>query len=407
MSPFDLLSWVRGQKPFMTWNQSGNGWKRIVAWDPVAEFIGTSETDPAAIDTFISHHKDNLIAGWVSFDFGAAQLGIRHPYDTKTSPSSVMLRVYPYYVEWENQEDCLIHTGNQWPEIPDVRIISDSVKKATDYSAIELRPEISESHYKKQIDNISKYIRAGDVYQLNYTFPLAGNAPDDPVAWFRYLMQTYPTEHAALILDSDFSLLSLSPERFLKMKNRRFITEPIKGTRPRGKSPEEDDRLRQVLVASDKEAAELNMITDLLRNDLGKICQTGTVRVNCQREVFALANVWHTKAVISGELKPEISPMQGLMSMLPGGSISGCPKRRAVEIIAELEAKPRGVYTGTIGMLFPDGTMDWNIAIRTAVIEQDRITAGVGGGITVQSDPTAEWQEALAKGRVLGRIISS
>jgi anthranilate/para-aminobenzoate synthase component I len=200
-------------------------------------------------------------------------------------------------------------------------------------------------------------------------------------------------------------ILSSSPEQFLRFGGDAVITRPIKGTRPRHPDPARDARLAAELLASPKEIAELVMITDLERNDLGQICQFGSIQVVELARLEQFEHVFHLVSTVRGILRPGIDHVAALEACFPGGSITGAPKRRAMEIIAELERGPRGPYTGAIGYFGVDGDSQFNIAIRTAVIERDRLEYLVGAGIVADSDPLAEYEETLHKGRGLRKAL--
>lgn len=189
------------------------------------------------------------------------------------------------------------------------------------------------------------------------------------------------------------------------MEGRHVETRPIKGTRPRGETSEEDSALVQALSASEKERAENIMIVDVLRNDLGRVCRVGSVQVPSLLAVEQHPTVYHLVSTITGELTEEVSPVDLLRACFPGGSITGAPKIRAAEIIEELEPTRRGIYCGAIGYLGFNGTMNTSIAIRTMVIKKDILTFSVGGGIVMDSDPEAEYQETLHKARGLMRAL--
>ena len=196
----------------------------------------------------------------------------------------------------------------------------------------------------------------------------------------------------------DFEILSASPERFIKISENVIETFPVKGTRPRGKNKEEDEMLKKELLESEKEKAELSMITDLLRNDMGKVCAIGSVKVIDPRIARAYTFVWHTYSHIKGILADGVSKMDALTSMFPGGSITGCPKKRAMEIIAELEWKQRGIYTGAIG--YKEGEeLNFNIAIRTIIKKGNKAYLSVGGGIVYDSTEDGEYEETLHKAK--------
>jgi para-aminobenzoate synthetase component 1 len=203
----------------------------------------------------------------------------------------------------------------------------------------------------------------------------------------------------------DHTVVSSSPELFLKRRGSSIETRPIKGTRPRGGTPAEEQALRQELLSSTKEAAELTMVVDLERNDLGRICEYGSVRVAEHRYVDELPTLFHTVSTVRGLLRPEVSTVDILRATFPGGSITGCPKIRAIEVIDELEPARRHVYTGSIGFFAPDGDFTLNIAIRTMVVAAGRVHYQVGGGIVADSNPEHEYQETLDKAAAMQKAI--
>ena len=210
-----------------------------------------------------------------------------------------------------------------------------------------------------------------------------------------------PVSYGAYLNLGDVKVLSASPERFLQLDGGRVETRPIKGTRPRGATPDEDGALAAGLLASEKDRAENLMIVDLLRNDLGKVCRVGSVRVPKLFDLEGYASVWHLVSTVCGELRSGLDSVDLLRACFPGGSVTGCPKIRAMEIIEELEPVRRGVYCGAIGYLSFTGAMDTNIGIRTLVLRDGRMDLQVGGAVTYDSDPEAEYAETLAKGGAL------
>ena len=259
-----------------------------------------------------------------------------------------------------------------------------------------LRSTFSRNEYLTAVDRAIAYIRAGDVFQVNlsqrFTLPLP--AAVDEIA-DRFRLST-PARYGAFLDFGDHALLSNSPELFLHVSpDRRIITRPIKGTRPRAPGMDRE------LLHSTKDQAELNMIVDLERNDLGRVCETGSVKVTEPRIIESHPTVYHGAATIEGRLRPEISFIDLLRSVFPGGSITGAPKIRAMEIIEELEPARRGPYCGAIGYLAPGGAMEFNIAIRTMIAKAGLIHLPVGGGIVADSDPVAEYEETLVKSRAM------
>jgi para-aminobenzoate synthetase component 1 len=260
--------------------------------------------------------------------------------------------------------------------------------------------------YLQAVRRIREYIRQGDVYQVNLSQRFAFPCEGDPYALFLKLFALNPAPFYAYLQGGDFIILSTSMERFLWRQGDRVETRPIKGTRPRGRTPAEDEAHRRELAHSPKDDAELSMIVDLLRNDLGKVCRPRTVRVAEHKRLEAYQNVYHLVSIVTGELRSGTGQVDLLKAAFPGGSITGCPKIRAMEIIDELEPQVRHVYTGAIGYLGLNRTLDLNVAIRTAIVTRGRGYFAVGGGVVYDSDEVAEYEETLHKGRTLFRLLA-
>jgi para-aminobenzoate synthetase component I len=255
--------------------------------------------------------------------------------------------------------------------------------------------------YIEAVKQVRRYIRAGDVYQVNLSQRFRFSFEGSPFTLWEHLYALNPAPFYAFIQAGDHQILSTSMERFLFRQGSTIETRPIKGTRKRGKTPEEDRELRRELCNSPKDDAELSMIVDLLRNDLGRICRGRTVRVAEHKRLESYQNVHHLISIVIGELRDGITHGEMLRGTFPGGSITGCPKVRAMEIIDELEPHVRHVYTGAIGYLGWHDNADLNIAIRTALVHQGNCFFSVGGGIVHDSDEEDEYQETLHKARTL------
>ncbi len=263
------------------------------------------------------------------------------------------------------------------------------------------RSNFTRIDYMDAIKRIKKYIVSGHVYQVNMSQRFEMGFAGDPFRLFKRLYKSNPAPFFAYINAGDHQVLSTSPERFIFQQGRRVETRPIKGTRPRGKTLAEDSALRFELEQSKKDDAELSMIVDLLRNDMGKVCKPGSVRVVEHKRTEAYQNVYHLVSVVEGILNCKHDAVDLIMATFPGGSITGCPKIRAMEIIDELEPKRRHIYTGAIGYVSFHDTMDLSIAIRTATIYKGKVFFSVGGGIVLDSDPADEYDETLHKGQTL------
>lgn len=271
----------------------------------------------------------------------------------------------------------------------------------------EFISNFTHSGYIKAIKKAKYYISIGDIYQVNLSQRFVTQIEIPPFELYKKLHIINPAPFAAFLDYGDFAVVSASPERFLRVRDRIVQTRPIKGTRPRGKSSVEDRKLGQELLKSEKDRAELVMIVDLERNDLGRVCEYGTVRV---KELVALEKyptVFHTVATVEGKLYKGKDAIDLLKATFPGGSITGAPKIRAMEIIEELEPTKRSIYTGAIGYLGFNGNIDLNIVIRTFIVEGNKAYFQVGGGIVADSDPEAEYQETLDKARALVATIKS
>ena len=251
------------------------------------------------------------------------------------------------------------------------------------------RPDLERSAHETMVRRTIDYILAGDIYQANITQRFSATlAPeDDPFALYCALRRRNPAPFAAYLRHGEVAIVSASPERFLKLRRGRVETRPIKGTRPRGATPAEDEALKQELTESIKDRAENLMIVDLLRNDLSRVCRDRTVEVPVLFGLESYATVHHLVSMVTAELVAGKSAVDLLRAAFPGGSITGAPKIRAMEIIAELEPTRRGPYCGSIGYIGFDGTMDTSIVIRTICILGRQLTFQVGGGIVADSDP--------------------
>lgn len=257
------------------------------------------------------------------------------------------------------------------------------------------KESINVDSYLKNIDKIRHYIEAGDCYQVNFAQRFTAAYQGDPLAAYLELRQSVPSPFSAFYRTGHAHILSLSPERFIAVQDGKAETRPIKGTIARGKTPDEDQRNARWLQQSAKNKAENLMIVDLLRNDLSKHCDA--VKVPALFSLQSFANVHHLVSIVEGQLRPGTHPLQVLQDGFPGGSITGAPKIRAMEIIEELEPTRRSVYCGSLGYISADGNMDTSIAIRTLVCADGKIHCWGGGGIVADSDPAEEYQESLTK----------
>ena len=260
----------------------------------------------------------------------------------------------------------------------------------------------SPDDYRRAVQRVKEFIRAGDIYQANLSQRwTCATERSDPGALALALADALslhsPAPHGAFFAAPDHAIASASPERFLELRGRQVETRPIKGTRPRSADAVEDEALRQTLIESAKDRAENVMIVDVLRNDLGRVCDTGSVNTVSLCDVVTLPQVYHLVSTVQGALREGLDAFDLLHGCFPGGSITGAPKIRAMEILEALEPVRRHVYTGSLGYIDWRGDADWNIAIRTAIVTPEAVHIAAGGGITADSDPDDEFRETLHK----------
>jgi len=273
-----------------------------------------------------------------------------------------------------------------------------------------LGQDLSQEAYVEMVLRAKEYISAGDIFQANlsHRFRLT-SAPLSPFTLYRRMREINPSPFAAYLDLGMTQIASGSPERLVKVsvsQNRRLVsTRPIAGTHPRGGSEEEDERMIRALYQSEKERAEHLMLVDLERNDLGKVCRYGSIKVDELMSLEKYSHVFHLVSNIQGELRPEVNLMKVFQAVFPGGTITGVPKIRCMEILSELEKRARGIYTGAIGYIGFSGEMDLNIAIRTWVRQGEEMTFQVGAGIVADSDPEKEYRETLQKAAALFKAL--
>ncbi len=275
-----------------------------------------------------------------------------------------------------------------------------------DNSSEYFESDFNRNEYENSVSDIIDYIKQGDIYQVNMSQRFSTNFHGDSYSLFVELFQENPAPFFAYINCGDHQIVSTSPERFILQEGSRVEARPIKGTRPRGKTEKEDEKLKKELTSSPKDDAELSMIVDLLRNDIGKVCKGGSVKVLEHKTLVTYTNVHHLVSTIEGYLEEDMKSIDLLKATFPGGSITGCPKIRSMEIIDEKEPFRRHIYTGSIGYIGFNNRMDLSIVIRTATITRGKIFFSAGGGIVYDSNPADEYDETLHKGQSLMKILN-
>lgn len=377
------------------------GWQTKLGWNPKTSFdlkMGASTINSDNLEAFAQEQQGlgRLVIGYLSYDFGCALRGVALSTPDDLETQLVYAASFDNWLEFDStgarivgDETFISHVKailNRPARLLPTRPYRDS-----------LQPIQTRQQYNDAYNKVQDYITAGDVYQINLAHRLEGTADLSGRDLFCLLSADSKSDFQSYIEDGSSEILSFSPERFVKIKAGQITTQPIKGTRPRGKTASEDKALEEDLLTNTKERAELDMITDLMRNDLGEVCEVGTVKVTERRTITAYPTLWHANSKIIGKLASGITPMNALCHVSPGGSITGCPKKRAIEIIDELETTRRGIYTGTVFTIQPNGDLDSNIAIRTLVKISDKLYLSVGGGIVHDSKQADEYQESLDK----------
>jgi len=272
----------------------------------------------------------------------------------------------------------------------------------------KVEQSVSKIEYIKKIQEIKKLLSDGEIYQITYAIRFRKKFKGSAYGLFLKLIEKNPSAFSAFINCGDFQIISNSPERFFKLSKGKIITEPIKGTASKTKNFQSkngniDPKLKE-LLASPKERAELDMITDLERNDIGKVCEYGSLKLEKEREIMELSNLYHTYSKVSGNISKNLTNQQVIEALFPGGSITGCPKIRAMQYIEKLEALPRNIFTGSIFRI-QNITLDSSICIRTAFVQNGYIEYWAGGGIVADSNPESEYFECLLKAEKFLKLI--
>jgi para-aminobenzoate synthetase/4-amino-4-deoxychorismate lyase len=271
----------------------------------------------------------------------------------------------------------------------------------TEEALTELSLSLTREQYEAQFHRVQQWIAAGETYQLNLTAEVHAPNPHNPAAFFAHMMHAQPVDFGAMLNLGQHHILSASPELFFHQQGRAITVRPMKGTAPRGQTPTEDDRLASALAADTKSRAENIMIVDLLRNDLGRIAEFGSVIADKLFTIERLPSLLQMTSEVRAILRPDITPYKLFAALFPSGSIIGAPKVHSMQLLRTLEQRDRGVYTGAIGFFSPHNEAVFSVAIRTAVLDHDHLTMGVGSGLVADSDAAAEYEECLLKANFL------
>lgn len=363
-------------QPFMIFDEGFHPFGKIIFRNPIKTIevyhLDTLLTSLNEINVYIK--QGYYVAGFISYEAGYFFS------DMNWKKTDIVLPLL-YFAVFQNPE--------KFPEIE----TGHSQNYGFYISSIPNRKT-----YFENLDKIRTKLYQGEIYQINYTDKIFFDFEGDILSFYKTLSERQPVPYGSWIRTYDWDILSFSPELFFEKKEKTLITKPMKGTYPRGKSPKEDKKNAEALINSDKEKAENLMITDLMRNDLGKISKEGSVHVQNLFSVEKYKTIFQMTSTIQSELLDSIEWKDIFKELFPGGSITGAPKLRAMQLIQELE-KPRGVYTGAIGVIQPNQNAVFSIGIRTLELKKGKGNIGIGSGITWDSDPEKEWLEILEKAK--------
>jgi len=400
--PAEMSSVIQAGSPFVlldTARPLGDEQTSYLFHDPVEILTAFGPDDVSCLYANVERALDRglYVAGWWSYEWGYALIPrLNYLLDVHCPEGPlVWIGVFERPVMWKASGDLPADQamGPVGPG-PLTGVFSDGPRLDTD-----------RSEFMDAVGAVQDYIRQGDTYQVNYTVRSRFSFAGDPLDLYLRLRSVQAVSYGAVVRTDDRWVLSLSPELFFHRQRDRIWSKPMKGTVARGKTPEQDRALRGFLENDLKNRAENVMIVDLLRNDLGMIAQTGSVRVPQLFHVEAYETLFQMISRIEARLREGVRWIDIFQALFPCGSITGAPKLRTMEIISELETSPRGIYTGSIGFISPDNHAVFNVAIRTLELFGNRGVMGIGSGITIGSDPAAEYEETRLKARFLQRVV--
>lgn len=355
-----------------------------------------------------------LLSDWDQFKQDAREIMAQAVSSKRTTGRLVGILSYELGLRWEGvvsrhakAGEPLFHFG-LYDEDVGYEALFGEVSFESPGAVSELTRDHDAASYAAMVVQALDLIRAGEIYEVNLSRRfscLADTSRARALSLYQKLKQGSPAPYAGFYDTGNLAILSVSPELFLRKDGQRVLTRPMKGTRPRGGTVEEDIVLHQELLDSAKEQAELLMVTDLLRNDLGKVCTFGSVQVDTLRHIEPYPGVFQAMSTVSGELAGSNDIFDVIEAAFPGGSVTGCPKRRAMEVVDALESSRRGFYTGALGYINLNGDAAFNVLIRSMVLQDGRLTFATGGGIVADSHPGQEYEETEIKARAMKKVL--
>ncbi len=364
-------------------------------------------TSWVALQENLSQERDTPLFGFLTYDLknGLEQLHSQHP-DYVGFPELYFFHPETWLL-W-GEDSVTIHSSVEEPEAIAKAIGRTPFSGTFSQNSIRTQPRVSRENYLHDVESLRQHILEGNVYEVNYCQEFyAENVSLNPLPLFWKLNAASPTPFAGFLKLDDRYLLCASPERFLKKKNNLLISQPIKGTIRRGSTPADDQRQRTLLATSEKEQAENMMIVDLVRNDLNRVAQTGTVQVEELFGMYGFQYVWQMISTVTGQISADVNAVEVLKATFPMGSMTGAPKIRALELIEQYEKIRRGLYSGSFGYFLPNGDFDFNVVIRSLQYNAHTgyLSFEVGSAITYDSDPEQEYQECLLKAAAIRNVL--
>ena len=394
-------------------DRAGNLSEYDSIWSALKQHLERVEVGENDAEKLLSLPFNGGALGYIGYDAGRHLESLSNTIDDDAGLPETQIGIYSWALIQDHQQrkSTLVVqpsvSKNEFIELQQLLLppLSAQATPALTFETGPTQAHLSKEQYAFAVEKIQRYISAGDCYQVNFSQRFDTPYVGDPYVAYLKLRNELPSQYSCYFETESNYLLSLSPECFLRVsRSGQLVTKPIKGTRPRGKTDKEDKQLADNLVNSDKDKAENLMIVDLLRNDLSKVCEAHTVKTSHLFELESFANVHHLVSTVEGKLQSQSSTLSAIEAAFPGGSITGAPKIRAMEIIEELEASRRSVYCGAIGYIGFDGQAEMNIAIRTLQCDERTMYCWGGGGIVSDSDKDQEYQESLDK---VGLILNT
>ncbi|SDB82062.1 anthranilate synthase, component I [Pelagirhabdus alkalitolerans] len=444
LTPIAVYNRIKGEKKFILESSSHHGDKgrySFIGANPFKEVIGTlnettvktasgiEQIDAQPIEVLKRHIPNvdlNLpyayyggAVGYIGYDMIRGYEDIGNVLDDPIDMPDVHMMFYQDTIVFDHQKQtvtliALNYSGERTQADLSERLdeMEAQIAKAVDYQpdqplTLDFSKTIEKQTFKEMVNKAKQHIIDGDIFQVVLSQTLIAQFDTDPFQFYRRLRVSNPSPYMFYIDFSEYCLLGASPESLIKVTGKEIVTNPIAGTRPRGKTISEDEALAEELLSDEKERAEHKMLVDLSRNDLGRVCEVGSIQLPTFMTIERYQHVMHIVSVVTGQLHDDMHSLDALVATLPAGTVSGAPKIRAMQIINDLEDRKRGAYSGSAGYINLNGDLDLALAIRTMVIKDQHAYVRAGAGIVYDSDPESEYEETLNKAKSLLEVAKS